>query len=308
MRNLLRISTSLILFCGIGSTILWWNLDAERELAASLRTQISNAMPETLTTPLVAQTTQASDVSALLRDASNLEREQLNDPEFRNSRLAQIRASLDRNNPGVAESLELSTTELDELFDLLANHELTVRSESLVLVADQNDPAAIQELGRKRQETLRHRDEAIAALLGPARIAKWQAYQQDAPARSRAASINSLLFRAGLPMDERQLKSLTAALVAETRRQREALMVLSRDIDTPGPMGQSQLQVAFRKTQEEFEHRLLEAATSTLSAEQLEVLGDQIRSQDALPAALALSLAGARERNDETQPQTRGVR
>jgi hypothetical protein len=323
MRNLSWVFAALVLVFGLVSTTLWRDLRTERALAVSLQSQLDEvgqaavmpavaaaAMPPPLSSPQTAVAVanqpaappaakpQAPAAPPILADFQKQQREMMKDPEYRNARLAQIRTSVASNNRSLTEDLGISQQEADRILDLLAEYQLEMSTET-VLLSDASDPAATQEMLRKRQEGTRQRDERIAALLGPSGATRWKQYQQDAPARSRATAMNNTLTRSNLPLSAAQQKTLGAALVTEMRSLREDSTALSRGANPQDPAAIAQIQEALRKRQQESTQRVLVAAAPVLSSAQLAVLKAEFDQQDALSRAMAR----ARERAAAAQSQ-----
>lgn len=323
MRNLIWVFSALVVVSGVISTNLWRELRTERVVSASLRTQLDEGeqlkvamppapiaalappaaapLPAAATTadqpPPAAKVAPAFDAAASLRDYENEQRELLKDPEYRKARLAQIRTSVARNNMGMAEELGLSQAEADKLLDLLAEQQMDMSGNFALLGADQKDPAAMQESMRKQQESLRQRDEAIAALLGPSKNAQWRQYQQNAPVRSRVTSMNNTLSQAGLGLNAGQQKSLQGVLAAQMQNQNQEFAALARGVDTRTAAGRAQVEDALRNRQAESNRRVLADAQSILNEQQLVVLRAQLEQQEALNRAMAR----ARERAGDVQ-------
>jgi hypothetical protein len=310
MRSLFWICAALVAVTGVMSTNLWRQLRTERDLSAALRTQVAEASSRELAAaqapppaaavavpapaplaaaPAKSAATSASvpvAASAVVHNFANEQRELWKDPEYRKARLAQIRTNIARNYPGLAEELGLSPAETDQLFDVLAQNELNITSNNSMFMASVNDPAALQDMSRTLQEQSRQGEEAIAATLGSARYAQWQQYQQNQMARSQASSLNTMLAQAGQPLSKDQLKSLTTALGAETQRQREETIALTRGLNLQDPAQMAQAREASRKAQEGANQRVLAAAASVVSAQQLELIRAQMEQQQTMTRAM----------------------
>ena len=323
MRNLFLVFAALILASGVVSTNLWRQLRAERAVTASLRTQLDEAgqmkaaMPATPTaalapaaaTPLPATTAYQpapaakspppSDANASLRNFENERREMLKDPEYRKAMLAQTRASVARNNMGLAEELGLSQAEADKLLDLLAEQEMRMSSELSLFIADSKDPAAMQESTRRQQEFARQQEESIAALLGPAKNAQWRQYQQSVPARSQVAALSSTFAMSGMPLNAGQQKSLLGVMVMQTQNRNQGIAALVSGVNTRDPAGRAQVEEAMRNGQQESNRRILADAASILNEQQLALLRAQFAEQEAMNRAMAR----ARERAGAQAPQ-----
>jgi hypothetical protein len=295
MRILFWLCAVLVVVGGVISTNLWGQLHAERELAVHLRTEVSAAIkldrlavptslpgppttanmaeggpPETDSSAIIparrrptvaeAYAAQAPDAEAARRRRAEQQRDLWKDPGYRKARLAQLRASIVRANTGLADELGLAPAEADALFDLLAEHELNVNASSAELAAALGD-SSVRQVNNTMQEIIQRRDAAIAAQLGSVKYAQWQQYGQNSPARSQADAMRSALAQANQPLSPVQLKSLSAVLVTEFRRQREERTA-----------GSTQ--------------RLLAAVAPVLSAGQLAIVGAQMEQQESMSRAL----------------------
>jgi hypothetical protein len=324
MRNLFWVFAALAVVFGLASANLWRNLRAERSLAASLQTQLDEAgraavpilsTPSPATSPTTvssgaasvaanqpaapaAKNPQAANVPDPLVDFQKQQREMMKDPEYRKARLAQIRVSVAGNNRTLAEDLGLSPAEADKLLDLLAEQELGMSTE-MMFRADANDQAAVQEMVRKQQESMRQRDEKVAALVGPSRAAQWQQYQQAAPARGRVNAMNNTLIRSNQPLSAAQQRSLATAFATEMHNLNEEMSALTRGVNPQDPLARAQVEQALRNRQEESNQRILAAATPILSAAQLATVRAQFEQQNAMTRAMQR----ARERASAMQAQ-----
>lgn len=311
MRNLIWVFAALVVVSGVISTNLWRDLRGERELAASLQTQLDEvaqlpaampsapaaqvapstpaAQPATATpanqpAPVVAKAAPANAANSVLIDMEKQQRELMKDPEYRKLRLAQLRTSVAGNNAGLAEELGLTQAEADKVLDLLAEQELNASLDSM-FVTTANDPAALQEMLRKQQEYQRQRDEKVAALLGPGKAGQWQQYQQDAPTRNRVLSINRMLVQGNQPLSAGQQKALASVLTTELRSLNAEMAVLTRDITTMDPATRTRVEETARRAQDESSQRILVAAAPILSAAQLAVVRAQFEQQSAMSRA-----------------------
>ena len=316
MRSPFWILACLVAISCVASAILWRDLHAERVQAASLRLELAaakgreqealasarRAIPDPLpmppaTSPVAqeqpkesvaqaAPATRPPDAQSILQSTVAQQSELMKDPEYRKARLVQIRASMPANYPGLAEDMHLSSAQEEKMYDLLADYQLKSTEDISLLLANQNDQAAIQDLQRRQQELSRQRDDAIAALLGPAAVPQWEQYQLEAPGRLRARSMNTTLTQAGMPLSEGQLKSLAAAVSTESRRLNQEVQDLARSVDAQDPVARASIQGDLVKRQQEGNQRILAAAAQYLNEEQLSIIRAQFQQQDALTRAV----------------------
>jgi len=141
MRSLFWVCAAAIVISCVASVNLWRELRAEHESATSLRGQLEqatipervitlSALPMPLAVPAPAANQPALPAAkpaprvatepAAVRDFADEQRALWSDPEYRGARLAQIRTSISRNDPGLAKALGLSPAEADRLLDLMS--------------------------------------------------------------------------------------------------------------------------------------------------------------------------------------------
>lgn len=314
MRNLLPICAGLLVVSGIVSVTLWRDLRTERqarsELQASLAqpdrqeplpampalpapavnnvpVQVANTQPAAIS-PEIAPAAKVVATSGLMStDAATVAAtrlELLKDPEYRKARIGQIRASQVAGYPGLAEELGLSGIEADQLFDLLAELQLSTNMETNALVASGADEqTTARETARIQQEARRKRQEALVALLGPDKFGQWQQYQTTLPARNQAiARLTSVLTAAGQPAgNSTQLQPVVAAMLVEERRQRNELQSMFRDAGAMDAQAQARLQAELLSMQELGNSRVLDAAAAHLNSAQLAALRSSFEQEAA---------------------------
>jgi hypothetical protein len=114
------------------------------------------------------------------------ERQMLQDPAYRQARYTQIRLSIPQSYPGLLDELDLTPAEVDELWKILAEHQLSRTANAIPMMDGKLDPASAPELGRALKDDQRKLDESISSLLGGARFQEWEEYQQTRPSRQFA--------------------------------------------------------------------------------------------------------------------------
>jgi hypothetical protein len=335
MKKLLLGCAGLALFASVMSVMLWRDLRAERELNAALQTRLAEAeagavrppaLPVAARQPVTAQSpgkaelppsaTAARTEPAVQNFVPNVginERDMLKDPDYRKARLAQIRLQLPERYPGLAEDLSLSPEQLDRLFDLLAENQLEMNTNTTLVRGPngQIDQTQMQEVQRRQQELRTKQDAALGALLGDARMDKWQEYQQTQASRQRVAQLGRTLDAMGMPLTSAQRRPLADAMAAEQARQLQDQQDMMRELRAASPQGQnSQMdpQIRARMQEENFRRqadsnrRLLDVAAAHLNARQLELFRAQLESQLTLNRASSRMQREAADQNRSAAP------
>jgi hypothetical protein len=309
MKTLASICAAIAVMAGIGCATLWTELRKERQANVALQTRFTDARAASLApaapapvmasvapapaatptteTPVckpdTATTRPASATAVSLENSLNLQRELMKDPEYRKLQLAQTRANMARNYPGLVEELGLSEKEADKLFDLLAESQTAMSAETTLLTINgTQDQAAMEEASRRRQVMQREQDEALRAMLG-GKYTQWQDYQQTRPARSRVTSLGTQLAQAGVPLTDAQTRSLTTAMIAEQQRQTQEARLMPRTapVNPADPDARAKMLEENLKRTEDNNRRLVEAAAPHISAKQLAAYRDQMEQQTA---------------------------
>jgi hypothetical protein len=311
MKTLASICAGIAVVTSIVSVNLWRELRSERQANVELRTRytdartaisapampapvIANAIPTATTTTAVEAPVCKPDAAPLkpaqtaaanvLENSRNLQIELMKDPEYRKLRLAQQRLNMERNYPGLVEELGLSDKDADKLFDLLAENQLAMSTDSQQLIGSGTpDQTAMEEMTRRQQARQREQEEALRAMLG-GKYSQWQAYQQTRPARSRVMSLGTQLAQAGLPLTDAQTRSLTTAIIAEQQRQAQDARAMTRTapINPADPDSRVKMMEESLKRTEDNNRRMVEAATPHMSAKQLAAYRDQMEQQTAM--------------------------
>jgi hypothetical protein len=317
MRNVLPVCAGLVVISGIVSATMWSELRTERQLVADLRTQLadsntrlqaslaSQASQRNLAqqAPALAPVATVSDakaaspvppppvqpvnISLSLQQAQAREQELMADPEYRKARMAQQRMNIERNFPGLVEELGLSQKEADRVFDILAESQMNMNYEMNALRngAAQPDQATRAEMQRRQQEMQRQQEAEVAALLGPARYAQWQGYEETRGGRQQAVQFGMQLAQVGLPLSDVQQRGLTTVLVAEQKRLMQTLEPMARNMNQADAQMRQQIEEQAMKLQEESNRRIVDGAAAHLSARQVASLKQQFETQAAMTAA-----------------------
>lgn len=270
------------------SGYLWWELRTERQAAVSGQ-QHALAEPEPKSRApsgeIPVASTQAVDLlSADQRAAASARVELLKDPAYRKARLAQIRADFVRRYAGIAQALGLADIEADQLFDVLAELQLNTNAELNALLAKGMDAEIEREVGARIQEDGgRQRDARLQGLLGSARFAQWQAYQESLPARPEAAHmLQSALNLGGQSISSTHLEPLVTTAAMEQSRYEKEVQQLLRESRASGPEALAQVQVRMLTLREESNQRIIDAAAVRLGPEQVATLRRNFEQQAAV--------------------------
>jgi hypothetical protein len=337
MRNLMLVCAGLALFSGVVAVNLWRELRAERVLTAELRTQLSAGqppmwapvsggaqMPQSVPGEIPVSNPAAAKPDQTVTDDSNRpaqaaqnvdvarillnQQEMMKDPEYRKARIAQTRMSLPQSYPGLVEELGLTPEEADRLFTLIAENqiemsELTMTASTINGV--QPDPAAREAVSRRLPELQRQQNDALASMLGSARFAQYQDYQQTRPARQQVVQLNRSLEGVGLPLTAEQSKPLIAAYVAEQNRQRESQRLLSSR--QMGPQDQARMIEERYEQQAESNRRLLDVAKAHLSSQQLDAMEASLEQQLVMNRATQRMLRQQQEAQGQNPASSSGT-
>lgn len=335
MKNLLLVFTALLLISGIVSISLWRDLRTERQTNAALETQLAQARNIALTTlapvtpalsvstpppaaapvaPVAAATPVPPPVdndvfmrattAVIAAGATNLtggisERDLMKDPEYRKAQLTEARLRLAQSNPGLAETLGLSRTEADQLFEAMAETQLKLTEEFAEMVAKSGGTTPSIAAMRERASGL---EDPARAVLGEARYAQYQEYQRNAkPVLSRVSSLGYTLNSAGQPLHDSQARALAAAILTE--RQRQEAVAASRPNSNPGVPGNAADAMAeYRKAEEESRLRVIAAVSPHLDSAQIDALQKEHEQQIATARQLDARLQSLQQPARGNQP------
>ena len=324
MRRILLLCISLTLMSGIVAFNLWLDLRTEREQNATLRAQAADAATRAARAEAQLQQaqqamqaqTEGGVATAALPAASPVvpppppaartsgrataaRLQMLKDPEYRKAMLAQLRAGLLRQDPGLIPALGLTEDEGSRLIDLLARIQLDRQGVALTsLSTGPLDQAAMQERMRTLQEADRKGQAEVAALLGNARYQQYQDYVAQRPSRQRVESLGRILEVKGLALNDTQTKPLTAAFYEEQKREQEFSKSLAGPYDRKeNPAEQARREDAILEFQADSNQRIVDAAQQFLTAQQLETLKSE------LDQPLIARRIAARVRREQAQGQ-----
>jgi hypothetical protein len=335
MKALVPVLAGIGLITSVISVDLWIELRSERQANSGMRTRLADgsaarmaAAPAPLvaaaaSTPSTPNPTATADATARKPDSpaaksghpaatnpaledERIERELMNDPEYRRLRIVQQRSYVELNNPGLAGELGLSEKEAARLFNLLSEIEIAEQVESLALVNNANpDQATVEETARRQAAQQRQQDESLRTMLG-SKYSQWQEYQQTVGTRRRIRDLGQQLAQASVPLSEVQTRSLTAAVLSEQQRQRQTARIAARDFPSPDdPAYRAKMLEQQAKSTTEDNRRIVDAAAPVVSTRQLAVLRDLLEQQAEM-SEVSLRLHLERRRlQSQQQPMAR---
>ena len=213
-----------------------------------------------------------------LQDIHEREQRLLQNSEYRDLLRARQRLALRQSHQDLAEFLQISKEQADQLIDLLAEQRVREQGESIPTWAGRGDAAAAQAFMEKNQQKQRTNEAELAALLGPSKFEEWQEYEQSGMARflvQRFAS--SLPDAASLRAEQR--RSLLRVIAREQRKMFEdrALSI------PPGQMPDAEWLNRVRGQEVErmaaANQRILDIAAQLLSPRQLEQLDSMLQQE-----------------------------
>jgi hypothetical protein len=190
-------------------------------------------------------------------------------PAGQNMRRLQSEVRLRRTYADMPAMLGLSATQADQLFNLLADSQVSLRDEMRAQPGDADNRQDMRDSGRQQ------RDAAIENLLGPAKAAEFQSFEKSLPARMQVNRIGESLQAANVPLSETQRNSLIAAVMSE------------RDVSPPpersptGGADDADYQARFLDWQADFSSRVQARVEPLLTAAQLMQYREAIEVQNA---------------------------
>jgi hypothetical protein len=305
MRMLAPVCAGLFAVSAITSAMLWRELQKDHQLIDDLRTQLTEAKTALAAKPAAAPSPAATALqpsaaasatgdapaappakitakeaaAVFVADAAKRQEALLKDSEYRKARVEQARINLKRRYNGLAEELGITEKQADAVIDLLAESQIRMEEESARRLASGATPdaATIAEMGRIQQAEQQKQKEALVAMLGAGKYEQFQDFEHIQPSRTRVNNLSTLLAREGQPMTSAQSRSLTAAIVAEQKRMEQEAQAL-RDA------GQD-AQTTFQEREAEANRRILQAAGTFLSAQQLEKVRGRFEQRAAIGRA-----------------------
>jgi hypothetical protein len=101
----------------------------------------------------------------------------------------------------------------------------------------------------------------------------------------QANSYATVLAQSSSPLDDVQLSTLVTALLEEQKSMQLDTVALARQVDPANPQSQRQASDALQTRKAESSQRVLAAASSRLTEQQLSVLRTLLEQQDAVKRA-----------------------
>lgn len=304
IRTLAVVGACVAMIAGVVATNQWRELRAERALTAELRTRIGGQIDQTpapLWTPGVdagasvasQNSTDASLVTivppngAAATGPGTDDHDLLLHPHHREARRTELRTIIEQGYPGLVEELALTQLESEQFFGLLAEGRVAMEAEAYIFEREPVDLLAAAQATRNRQARQRQQNEAVKALLGDDRNARWLAYQQNQTAWMQARAYGNALATSGAPLDGARTRVIALAMIEERQSQRQDIAALARAVDPADPQALAQARAAQQGRRNESSQRVLDAVAPHLSELQLHLLRDQIALQDAADRAAA---------------------
>jgi hypothetical protein len=228
----------------------------------------------------------------MVREARERQRQLMQDPDYREAMRVQHRSNMVRQYPGLAQELNLTAEQTEQLFDLLADQQMRNNEQAeLLWDAEGLDPAALQQRQEKmaqRWGEIQQKTEAeLAAQLGPDKLQAWKEYQSTLGARHQAEQLKTTLAGRGVPLSEDANRAVVKAYAEAQKAEMQeyanmanaarvnaassgkaaALVGLQMRGMPPSEMYEKQIEHAKKRNQ-----RVLEAVSPFLSYEQREAL------------------------------------
>jgi hypothetical protein len=274
MRFRQNVTRALVLAFGIAIVVIWYKSREESsngpESTADLAQDWADRPSQNLENP--AETTRPSIAANIQfpdpRQASSLTPAESSVNDRRVALSDQQRLDMEMFYPKLGESLGLSEAEADRFFEILAESQRRLGRE---LLAAGFRGTMSPETTQIVQNHERLQNEAVLELLGSEKSLQWQAFRHTRGARVEAAFLATELARSGQPLTRDQQGALLASMLEDqkSRVQEPTTSAL------PGRITQ----------------RMLDAASGTLTAEQLAILKGKLDLQSAtLPSQSSDSL------------------
>lgn len=256
------ISALVVVALGLlgGMTLLWRELDGERQRIADSTSTAGERLPATESSPvpIPVQSSTASDQPSEQVDSPDKVvprgispaslSAQMQSPEGQARLKSATRQRLEASLPDLDQVLNLTTTEKNELLDLLATQQ--VRG----MTTQTPEHESAQESEARQQSAYDAQVAELQALLG-SKYPKWQDYRETVTVRMEGRDLRTALNAAGVPLSPAQERTLVDALVEEQSRINQTVRT-SRG-------------VTISRTPEN-RQQLLSAASRYLSAQQLD--------------------------------------
>jgi hypothetical protein len=310
MKKLALALSAGTLTVGIVAGVLWKQLNTERDQLADLRTRVtemenaqaaaaaSAAQPPPAIAAAAAPGTAVAAPSSAPEAATSTNPGSpargvaqglaavMSSPEASDMIRGQVRAALAQQFPDLAAELRLSTAEAEKLMDLLARQATDLTGDVFGVMGGGNSAAA-QESQRKMIEKQLANEKEIARTLG-SRYPAWQEYQGTATARQQVSQLRALLGTGEDALSEAQSKPVIAALGTEqTRINKEEQDRMSSSARSSQNINVLEDQL---KSMSAYNSRLVSAASSHLTSNQLDRYKRMLEQQEALLRTIVSSM------------------
>jgi uncharacterized membrane-anchored protein YhcB (DUF1043 family) len=243
-----------------------------------------------------AKVSREEALAVLTADSAKRQKALMADAEYRKALLAQAKADLQQHYANLGVELGMTDTEVNALFDLLAEGQVTMMA-SMASMANgaQPEAAASAEIQRQMKEQAQRIKDQVAATLGPQRYAQFEEYDRIQPSRTRVNNLTNLLGRSGQALTNPQRRQLTSVMVAEQNRM-EAEAKALRDAGRTETRSQADIQ-------SETNRRILEQVPSFLNAQQVQLLRGRFQERATIDRAADQVQQRERAVLQETPPQ-----
>lgn len=271
MKKLVAALSVALLGAGTGAGHLWRQMGELRDRIASLQAQVQameDRKPAVASLQVQAAASSAATVPAgAAPPPVAAEAKPVQQPSVMTRTM--LRATLTQMYPDLDQELGLQPDELDKFLDLLASQRLG---------------------GSVGPDKSKADEQAIAAMLGN-RYPQWQDYQQTLPGRVQVSQLRGQLAASGSALSNAQAQPLMAALNAEQKR------ITEESLKNPQPRTTSPQELLERELQRATEnnHRMVEAATPYLNAQQLDSYRQMLERQVELSRGMIRSISMMQE-------------
>ena len=268
-----------------GTIYLWQQLDAERQLNASLQERVKalegaqrslaslfspRDRPAAAGDTTAPQPTAPVDPAALRQQrqqqaaqALTRTREALARPETQQVIGGMVKAFLPMLLPDLGKELNLTPAELEKFYELLGKQTNGAIGQFAAGGAGGQITAA------NLQETQRSSQAQIASFLGD-KYPQWQQYQDTLPTRNQVNQLQNTLAASGNKFTDAQAKSLLTALSAEQKRINEDRSTATQNMSAQERTAQRQQQTAANNG------RMVQAASPYMTPSQLDAYKAQL--------------------------------
>lgn len=301
MRWFTAVASGVAIVSTIVAANLWWELHSERQANAGLRTLLPEApapagapassLPAAASRPPegppAAQSTEEPPTvqlpnfePAMAATLAAQNTVAMADPGYRSALLAQGVASQRAANQGLVEEMGLSSQEAEEMFQLIAAHQMELNEEvSRIRSSGPMDAVTRERMQSMQQEGQARLNDSLAGMLGQDRFQQYKDYQDTRMARNSVAGIGNTLAMAGQPLTTAQLRPFISTMAAVQKRQQDELQALQRNPAPNNPATAAQTREMQLKRTEESNRMLLEAAERHLTPAQLAIYRAQLEVQ-----------------------------